>query len=279
MHRQPARLAISIVTYAPEKSLLKNTLASLSVAVDYALKRGILGDSQLFLIDNGPENVTIDWNELMTDARQRGDFVTTQVIQGHGNVGYGAGHNLAIYAADCEFHLVLNPDVVVEKDAIFQGLKYMMAHPEVGLLAPRVLDDKGCIQYLCKRYPSVLDLLLRGFAPQPLRTIFGRRLARYELRDVIGDSVIPDIPIASGCFMLLKYPVLRELRGFSADYFLYFEDFDISLRLAEIARTAYVPSVQIVHFGGHSARKGFRHIVMFLRSALTFFNQHGWKWL
>jgi hypothetical protein len=37
--------------------------------------------------------------------------------------------------------------------------------------------------------------------------------------------------------------------------------------------------MRILHRGGHAARKGIRHIGWFLRSALRFFNRHGWRLL
>jgi GT2 family glycosyltransferase len=72
--------------------------------------------------------------------------------------------------------------------------------------------------------------------------------------------------------------VLKRLGGFDPRYFLYFEDFDLSLRTPQHARIAYVPSVRIVHHGGGAARKGLRHVRLFLTSAIRFFDQHGWTW-
>ncbi|WES91767.1 glycosyltransferase [Aeromonas hydrophila] len=87
-----------------------------------------------------------------------------------------------------------------------------------------------------------------------------------------------DPPIVSGCFMLFRTDVLQLLGGFDPRFFLYFEDFDISLRAGKISRIAYVPQVKVVHHGGHASRKGWRHIWMFGRSMVTFFNIHGWRW-
>ena len=72
--------------------------------------------------------------------------------------------------------------------------------------------------------------------------------------------------------------VLREAGGFDPRFFLYFEDYDLSLRVARKTRIAYVPAVKVVHHGGHAARKGLRHIGLFVRGAATFFRLHGWKW-
>ena len=126
--------------------------------------------------------------------------------------------------------------------------------------------------------PAVFDLFLRGFAPRWLRQRFAARLGRYEMRDVIGDQVVWDPPLVSGACMLFRTAVLREAGGFDPRFFLYFEDYDLSLRVARKTRIAYVPAVKVVHHGGHAARKGLRHIGLFVRGAATFFRLHGWKW-
>jgi GT2 family glycosyltransferase len=272
-----ANLTVSIVTYQPDRAALGDTLRHLDQAIGYAKRQGILATVNLLLIDNTPgQQGHAELQGVLSNSCINADCV--EIVCGHGNIGYGAGHNLAITRTDTHYHLILNPDVWLEVSALSEALKFMTAYPEVGLLAPMVEDQHGSRQYLCKRYPSVLDLLLRGFAPGLLKRIFQRRLNHYEMRDQIGDNVKWDVPLVSGCFMLFRQPLLVNMHGFDADFFLYFEDYDISLRTAKYARTAYVPTVRIVHFGGQAARKGWRHISLFLRSAYTFFNRHGWKW-
>jgi GT2 family glycosyltransferase len=77
--------------------------------------------------------------------------------------------------------------------------------------------------------------------------------------------------------MLCRTAALKAVSGFDEGYFLYFEDFDLSLRIAKIGELAYVPAMRIKHAGGHAARKGRAHIGMFVRSAMRFFNTHGWR--
>ncbi|BAO87190.1 glycosyl transferase family protein [Caballeronia cordobensis] len=143
------------------------------------------------------------------------------------------------------------------------ALAFLRDSPETGLLPPWIGGDDGHLQYLCRRYPTVLeDLFMRGFLPSALRRPFARRLARYEMRDAIGETnVVWDPPIASGCFMLFRTDVLKSLGGFDPRYFLYFEDHDLSLRTR---RVAYVPSVRILHYGGGASKKGSTHIKLFL---------------
>jgi hypothetical protein len=203
------------------------------------------------------------------------------VLAGHGNVGYGCGHNLAIQQASSQFHLILNPDINMDAQALVAACEFFDAHADVGLLAPRVDDEAGKEQFLCRRYPTLLVLLARGFLPSVLRrSLFAKRLAQYEMRDVIhGTSVVWDPPIISGCFMLFRTDVLKRLGGFDPRYFLYFEDYDLSLRAHDVTRVVYVPAVRVLHHGGGAARKGGAHVRMFVASACRFFNRFGWKWI
>jgi GT2 family glycosyltransferase len=73
--------------------------------------------------------------------------------------------------------------------------------------------------------------------------------------------------------------VIDRTGGFDPRFFLYFEDFDWSMRLGQVTRNAFVPSVCIVHHGGAAASKGLRHIGWFLASGVRFYSKHGWKWL
>ena len=104
---------------------------------------------------------------------------------GHANIGYGAAHNLVLHGTGADYHLVMNPDVEVATDALVCAIQWLDAHPEVGALAPMARGPDGTPHYLCKRYPAVLDLLLRGFAPGLVRALFRRRLHHYEMRDLI----------------------------------------------------------------------------------------------
>lgn len=263
----PPSLSISLVTFCPDRDELTLTLQSL----ERACRRLSGWVIQLYLVDNTPPAESPSW--LGEIARK----ASATLVAGHGNVGFGAGHNMVLeHSAD--YHLILNPDVVMEEASLAAGLVFMAAHPDCALLSPAAEWADGRRQYLCKRFPTVLDLLLRGFSPKFMHKLFRRRLAAYEMQDLIGETVVWDPPIVSGCFMLFRGAILRALGGFDPRYFLYFEDFDLSLRTGTMARLAYVPEVRIVHFGGHAARKGWSHVRMFARSALTFFNLHGWRW-
>jgi len=209
--------------------------------------------------------------------------VTMNYLHGHANIGYGAAHNLVMHGGNTHYHLVLNPDVELAPDALPIAFRFLGEHAEIGVLAPASRRVDGTREYVCKRYPTVFDLALRGFAPRALRQLFRKRLEHYEMRDLVdrvaADETISPIPAMSGSFMFVRRKAIEATGGFDPRFFLYFEDFDWSVRLNRVTRTVYVPAVKIVHHGGGAAKKAPHHIGYFVRSAARFFNKHGWKWL
>ena len=232
----------------------------------------------VYLIDNSEVSALslADFEDYQRQAGQLG--VELSLLHGHGNLGYGAAHNLIINNLDTDFHLMLNPDVVLDKQFLAEGINYLIDHDDVALVVPMASHENRQRQFLCKRYPSVLTLFVRGFLPRHLHKPFTKRLASYEMRDLHDDQINKDIPIGSGCCMLSRSTVLKAVNGFDERYFLYFEDFDLSLRIRQQGRIAYLPTMKIIHGGGYAARKGFSHISMFVRSAIRFFSTHGWRW-
>ena len=193
------------------------------------------------------------------------DFFRVVYMGLRDNRGFGAGHNTTIAQLNSEFHLVLNPDAELADDALSVGLSSLQEDPSIVLLSPKVQGEDGAQEFLCKRYPSLFVLLLRPFAPRLIRRIFRKRLHRYEMRDVCSGNREADILLASGCFMLVRTAALQSVGGFNDKYFLYFEDFDLSIRLGSQGRLVFNPAIQIVHHGGYAAQKGLQHMKYFIR--------------
>jgi len=268
-------LSISVVIYRPNVAQLERTLDTLRDSWAAFQRKGRNVGASVFLVDNGGAP---DMTSMIAAFKE----VDTPcvVIAGHGNVGYGAGHNLALARSNGTYHLILNPDVELNPDALDKALTFLDSEPRYGLLTPYVCDENGEQQFLCRRFPTVFDLLVRGFLPERLRALFNGRLSHYEMRDLVNqrDTVI-NPPIVSGCFMLFRTDVLRRVGGFDERYFLYFEDYDLSVRTHDVSDVVYLPTVRIIHHGGGASRKGWLHVRLFVASMVRFFNRFGWKWL
>ena len=271
-------LTISIVAYHSPLAELESTLSSLSAALAAYRDHFPGASTSVYLVDNSEDSdISARDFERLQELLQPAETQLT-LIQGNGNLGYGGGHNLAINTSRAAYHLILNPDVTMSPDTLWQGVQVLANNAEVVAASPLANTLEGQRQYLCKRYPSVSLLLLRGFFPGLLRKRFQDRQADYEMHELSDQEPTVGVPIISGCFMLCKRSALSEAGGFDARYFLYFEDFDLSLRLGKLGQLAYVPAMKIVHAGGNTSGKGLRHILLFMRSGMRFFRQWGWRW-
>jgi GT2 family glycosyltransferase len=271
---QTPTLVVSIVLYRPEGALLDAAMRSLAAAVVQARRAGVLGETRLILVDHSPaaqpETTLAAWRALC------GDALALDYLSDPANPGFGAGHNHAFARGGnaADVFLVANPDLEFAADSLAAGLRFLAAHPDCGLVAPALLQDDGSLVPACFRYPDLLTLAARFVGGG----LAARRSRRYECRDWDATQPVFDPPLVSGCCMLFRSASYAALGGFDPGYFLYFEDFDLSWRASRRGLSAYCPEMHARHHGGGAGRKGLRHIGLFLRSALRFFNSHGWRW-
>ena len=264
-------LSVSIVTYKSDIVLLVKLLQSLADAIEHLPKKFTV--DEIDIIDNSSLDIQSD-----PEIRRLNTFLPQLKYHvNHENTGYGSAHNLAIKQRNSKYHLILNPDVILAKDNLSQGLGYLERNPEVAAISPFAEDMIGNLLYLTKKYPSIIDLFLRALPSSLSRKIFTKKMAEYENRTVVVNKTIQPVSIISGCYMLCRRDFLLKAGLFNEKYFLYFEDFALSIELSKIGCLIYHPGVKIRHFGGKASRKGLKHIGYFIRSAVTFFNDYGWK--
>ena len=278
-HPGPVQLSVSIVLYNSPLDLLQRVLISLYRSARRAEASGRLDQVVVYIMDNSSDQALRDGVHEALAGLPGSDFfqVTYRALDHNG--GFGAGHNVVLGDLVSDYHLVLNPDAELSEDTLQIGLSSLQDDDSIALVSPWVAAEDGRQEFLCKRFPSVLVLLLRAFAPRFLQRLFHKRLYHYEMRDVCKGEDEGEIMLASGCFMLVRTEALRQAGGFNENYFLYFEDFDLSLRLGGHGRLVFNPAMRIVHHGGYAARKGMLHVRYFIRSGILFFNQHGWRWI
>jgi len=259
-------LSISIVVYELDEPVLTQCLKSLETTLFQCKQANRLSSWSLTIVDNGSNGALM--------RRFHSDNI--DIIENAKNVGYGAAHNQTIMSRTSDFHLILNPDVILDPDYVYQSLKLMARHSDVVLAGPRAKTSHGTNAPLCKGYPSQLALGIRGLGWKPVLALFKKLIARYEYHD-LPESKFSEVELLSGCCMLARTREIKLVGGFDDRFFLYFEDFDLSIRMREVGRVVFVPASTIVHFGGNSAAKGLKHIKFFFQSAARFFHKHGWK--
>ncbi|PBJ13866.1 glycosyltransferase [Flavobacterium sp. ACN6] len=247
----------SIVLYKTDEVELLKTIESI-------LQGNI--SAKLYLVDNSPNDVL---------KKKLNDF---RIIYIHNpsNPGFGASHNIAIQKAiesGSDYHFIVNPDIYFEKDVIFPMLEYMRKDAAIGMMMPKILNLDGTTQNLPKLLPNPLSIIWRK-VKKPAKA-YQRFIEQYELRKVPEDMIY-NAPILSGCFTLLKLQAIKKIGAYDDNFFMYFEDWDLSRRMHQQYKTIYFPLVSVYHGYESGANKNRKLFKIFVNSALTYFNKWGW---
>jgi GT2 family glycosyltransferase len=254
----PFQISGSIVSY-------NNNSAQIVSAVQSFMSSSLR--VALTVIDNSS---TQDLRSVVTEAG-------AEYCSNRRNIGFGAGHNIAIrkYSHQSQYHLILNPDVSFGPDVLVTLYDFMQSNPDTGLLMPRIIYPGGAEQYLCKLLPSPFDLLIRRFGGTVGRRLFRAKLDKYLLinENLTKPTVVPSL---SGCFMLIRSSVFDEIGFFDERFFLYMEDVDLCRRIGAISKTIYFPDVTVSHEYQKGSYYDFRLMKFHLESAWAYFNKWGW---
>lgn len=178
-------------------------------------------------------------------------FPDAKVIVNPKNVGFAAACNLASKEATGEYLLFLNPDVIVDENAVEQLVNALKSRKDAGVVVGRMRFPDGSFQATCRNFPMIDNMLhSRG----SVLSKFIRNGTAYTLPDY---DVITPIPAAAGTMMMLRNDLFHSVGGFDQRFFVFLEDVDLCLRLALRGHKNYfVPSAGAVHLWGRGSSAG-----------------------
>lgn len=267
-------ITISLVIFDQDFGELKQCILSIAKNVEYIKKRRNINRPITYIIQNDDNpNIGKGLDRLQSLIENDLEIIS---IKGHGNIGFGSGHNLVIGKKLGEFHLIINADVLISDDTLFCCIEWLKMNEQSALVTPTGYNKNGSNVYLSKRYPSLICLLTRGLGLTNLSATLKEINKKYCYEERYPLAEPMDIEIASGCFMLIRSHIFRKIGGFDESFFLYFEDFDLSIRARSEGTIVQLPN-SIIHDGGNTAKKGIQHITYFIKSALIFYKKHGIK--
>lgn len=148
--------------------------------------------------------------------------------------GFGANHNAAFRQSASRYFCVMNPDIRISGNP-YPALISALADPEIGVVAPLVVNAQGMTEDSARRFPTPARILRRMLP--------GGRKPDYTAGD---STLFPDW--IAGMFMLFRADTFSHIRGFDESFFLYLEDVDLCARLrARGLKAALVPGIRVVH--------------------------------
>ncbi len=179
------------------------------------------------------------------------------------NLGFGQACNLAFNDSQSEHFLLLNPDARIAQDDVLRLARTLDQQPTLAAVSPRIYWNEQRSFLLPSASPQgPWASLGQAWATRsPRRT---RQAAREYLTHERRGMAQPqpfDVQVLAGAVLLLRRGAVQTAGGlFDPDYFMFFEDADLSLRLRRQGlRLAMDPGASAVHEYRH---KPFKEALM-----------------
>ena len=199
-----------------------------------SLRHTFPGGIELIIVDNASSDGTRAIADLVHGAR---------LIRLEENIGFLRACNMALPHATAPAVLYLNNDVILQPGAIQAALDRLAAEPTAGAVGGKIIRTHGLLQ------EAGCVLWRDGSAAGYMRD---------ALPDAPEANYVRDVDYCSGCFLMVRGPLLRELGGFDEAFApAYYEEVDLCLCIQAAGyRVVYDPAVALTHYEYASARSG-----------------------
>lgn len=181
------------------------------------------------------------------------EFPEVQTLAFDKNYGFAEGYNKSIGETNYRYTVLLNSDVRTPQGWLDPLYHYMEAHPEVGAVQPKLLQDrddgKQVFEYAgaaggyidCHGYPYC-----RGRIFNSIEEDHGQY-----------DSEHKDIFWATGACLMVRSGLYNNVGGLDKDFFAHMEEIDLCWRIWRSGHVIrMVPESRVYHLGGGSLPQG-----------------------
>ncbi len=197
--------------------------------------QSIGSDIQIIIVDNSNDN------EFKHSIEKK--YKNVSCLLSKHNLGMGAGNNLGIANVKTDFAFILNPDVILEKNAIDELILASRDLDSFGLLAPMNIDQN---------YPNYKKNNKNdSFDEKP-----------NEAKSVDGYAMVLN---------LKRLNLIRDFNYFDENFFMYLENDDLCMRIKnENEKIFVIPKSKIHHLGGKAVNENFKDEIELSRN---------WHWI
>ncbi len=201
------------------------------------------------------------------------------LIRSDENLGFAGGTNLGLgrltEREPVPRHiLLLNPDTLVQAQALSRMVAFLDQRSEVGAVGAQLAYGDGSFQHGAFRFPN-LWMAIFDFWPINHRLLNSRLNGRYPrgLYEA-GEPFLIDHPL--GAALMIRRATLEQVGTLDEGYFMYCEEIDWCMRAKRLGWGIYcVPLARITHLEGQSTRQ-FRErmFIALWRSRFRLFAKH-----
>lgn len=230
---------------------------------------------EIIVVDGESEEET---QEMILDFLPKVKFIPFSK-----NIGFPRLVNAGLKKMDPEtsYVLILNADIINDKDSIQKMIRYMEKNLDIGILAPKLLSFNNDIQFSCFKYYTPLTIVCRRTALG--KTKWGENILNDFLIKDWDRKTTRDVDWVQGSAMLVRREAIKKVGLMDERFFMYFEDVDWCRRFWENGyRITFYSEAAMYHYHGQASasKKGTfsgvfnRYVWIHIISALKYFKKY-----
>lgn len=190
---------------------------------------------EIILIDNASTDGSVDYFK---------NFGGIKFIPSTENLGFGKGNNLGIAVAKGRYVFLLNPDTILQNNAVKILISFLDENKLAGVAGANLYNEDGTYQpSFSQMYPSLKVELSNLFH---LLFLQNKHCINKTNHAIKTQSVV-------GAAMMIKREVIEKTGVFNTEFFMYGEEEEWCSRIRKAGFHIFnVPTAKITHLDGKS---------------------------
>ncbi len=179
-------------------------------------------------------------------------------IHNKANVGFAKACNIGIsFAGENDDLLFLNPDCIMNPDALEKMLIALRSNPQAAMVGPLLLNDDGTEQAGGRRLvPTPWRTFVRVFGLSKLSERYPKLFSDFLLHQQPLPEDTVEVEAISGSCMLVRRQAIKDIGLLDEEYFMHCEDLDWCMRFRRGKwKIMFVPDARVVHYKGVCSEK------------------------
>lgn len=196
---------------------------------------------EIIVVDNASPN-----DKAITNFPER--FPAVKFVFNNNNIGFAGANNLGVKYATGKFVFFLNPDTVLLTNAIFILSDYLKHFSNVGIVGANLYREDMKPNFSYSHFSP-------GFIQSFNQLTFNRLNMILNKNDLFNTTKKPlrVDGFVSGAALMIRANIFHELNGFDEDFFLYYEETELTYRVRKKKYLIYNnPDAKIIHLEGQS---------------------------
>ena len=215
---------------------------------------------EIIVVDNASE----DGSKELFEKKENIKYIYLNT-----NIGFGRANNIAAKYSSGKYLFFLNSDTLLINNAIHILKTYLDCHETVAIWGGNLYNkDMKNIHSYSKLFPSILN---------DFDLAFNRKISLYITKgnmEYNRTNLPTKVAYVTGADLMIRKDVFISERGFDPDFFMYFEETELSTRIKNKGWDIMnIPTAKIIHLEGKSLTYSPQKSKMILKSKRLYFKK------